>query len=43
MLQTVTRLFPEVPLIVMTAITTHLIVLFAQTQMVEPNIIPDNG
>src|ERR1700716_885693 len=33
MLQTVSRLLPELPLIVMTAVATHLVISFAQTLM----------
>ena len=33
MLQTVSRLLPELPLIVMTAVATHLVMSFAQTLM----------
>ena len=33
MLEIVTRLLPEIPLILVTAITTHLVMLFAQTLM----------
>ena len=33
MLQTVSRLFPELPLFLMTAVATHLIMSFAQTLM----------
>ena len=33
MLETVTRLPPEIPLILVTAITTHLVISFAQTLM----------
>ena len=33
MLQTVSRLLPELPLILMTAVATHLVMSFAQTLM----------
>jgi hypothetical protein len=33
MLQTVSRLFPELPLFLMTAVATHLVMSFAQTLM----------
>jgi len=33
MLQTVSRLLPELPLFLLTAITTHLLMSFAQTLM----------
>ena len=33
MLQTISRLLPELPLILMTAVATHLVMSFAQTLM----------
>jgi hypothetical protein len=33
MLQTVSRLLPELPLLLMTAVATHLVMSFAQTLM----------
>jgi hypothetical protein len=33
MLQTVSRLLPELPLFLMTAVATHLVMSFAQTLM----------
>src|SRR5260370_28866493 len=33
MLQTVSRLLPELPLLIMVAVATHLVMLFAQTLM----------
>ena len=40
MLQTVSRLLPELPLILMTAVATHLVMSFAQTLQARP---PSNG